>query len=240
MDFILRAAAHDEYSPFNGALGSIPSSFSTSCLVNASEFVLYDKDFKQYLHPCPESVRTSERDSLASFFRQLDFDKQLWRPIQQTSVRIYRKAIYLSTKTHDCLVNTGLGTLMVGDTFYAMPAVPHLANNNASVNLFDVQGNTYVHPILLSRQDREMLLNDIFDLLEDNTSKMQTLLGGLMQKHCDGEFKDSIVELLAYMRVQRPIGAVVYPMNGMRRSVYDVSHNVASLGSQFLCTYQVF
>ena len=151
-----------------------------------------------------------------------------------------QSSIHLDTSTYSTLYNTGLGELLVGDEVYAMPAISYLAKNNPSVNTFIWDGNIYLHPMLMNWQDRHMLTEDVLELQDSvQDANTSTLIGGLLKKHADVGQLD-LNKLLIYLRLMRPIGVVMYNLEGIRRSVYDVTQNVVSLGSEFICMNNLF
>ena len=213
------------------------------CIINANRYYLPEAKIEDYLQDTTEDLWGDEGRSLKDFIDRLDTSRLLWRGLMRpTTNRLAQNVMYLDHTTHSSMINTGLGDLLVGDEIYALPAISFLANHNPSVNMFDYNGRRYVHPMILNRQDREILAEDIV-MLENspNTAKTSTLIGGLLKKYLANQEVDlDIPKLMTYLRLMRPIGTVAYNLEGHRRSVYDVTQNVVSLGSEFICLNEAF
>lgn len=214
-------------------------------MVNAFRYCLTNTKLQSLLHEAPEHLRTDEGASMQDFFEHLDINKQLWRTIAgpQGTAGI-RDILQLNTNTHCSIVNTGLGDLLVGDEIYMLPAICSLANSAPSVNMFDYLGQTYVHPMCMGWQDRQVLLEDLSAMRDeecDQSHEPVSLIGGIIKKYvCSQAVGVELPAFLCYLRAQCPVGVVIHNLEGSRRSVYDVSQNVVSLGSEFICMYRQF
>lgn len=237
----LRLAAHDTASIGDGPLVKRDIPY---CLINSDRYFLPATRIVSQLHKTDPSFRMeSEIDSLKDFISRLDTSKIMWRSPRKDTVRpspMTQTTIHLSTSTHSTMKNTGLGELVVGDTIYAMPAISYLAKNNPSVNTFTWEGNMYLHPMILNWQERYRLTEDVLTLQDSiEHGKTFTLIGGMLKKHAGKGYLD-LDKLLIYLRLMRPVGVVMYNLEGNRRSIYDVTQNVVSLGSNFICLNNLF
>lgn len=230
----LRLAAHDTSSMGDGPHGGkrdLPY-----CLINSDRYFIPSSKIASHLHKTDASFRLeNEADSLRDFISRLDTSKLMWRTPRKDTRQKSSSSIHLSASTHSTMQNTGFGELVVGDAIYAMPAIGHLAKNNPSVNTFTWDGNIYLHPMLLNWQERYRLTEDVLALQDSvDNGKTYTLIGGMLKKHAQREALD-LDKLLVYLRLMRPVGVVMYNLEGNRRSIYDVTQNVVSLGSEFIC-----
>lgn len=212
------------------------------CVVNADQNVIYGKDFRDCLQPCPEELRINEATSVKEFISRLDPTKQLWRPIQTVDERTpFMKMILLDTKSQFTMTNTGQGDLLVGELIYIFPAMPHLANNNASVNIFEVDGKPYVHPMVVGKQERERLIQDLITIelsrqqgmneREQQSFNIKTLIGHMLNKYADD---DDITLISMYIRSQDPTASILHHWD-QTRALSETPRPSVSLGGRMAC-----
>ena len=228
----MRLAAHDIM-----ALNSDPYGRPRTtpyCLVNADRWYVQCMRLSQLLHRTDAEFRGDETDSLIDFISRLDEKKTLWRPPRRDSQdRVHHSSVYLNTDTNVTIRNTGIGELIVGEQVYAMPAIGYLTKNNPSVNTFMMDGKLYLHPMLMTYQDKKMLTDDLLSLQDSVTDgKTTTLIGGMLKKNAINKTLD-IDKMLIYMQLMNPIGVVTFNQQGNCKSIYDVVQNTVPLGGDF-------
>lgn len=237
----MRVASHDKAVLEFDRLGR-PSALPY-CVINANRYFLPDARIENYLQKTDDELRGNEAKSMEDFMNRLDTNKLLWRRVlRPTSNKLSYSVLYLDHSTYSSMINTGFGDLLVGDEIFALPAISYLANNNPSVNLFSYNGSMYVHPMLLNWQDRLMLTEDMLMIAEaPSDAKPSTLIGSMFKKYVVNKEADlDATRLLTYLRLMRPVGTVVHNLEGPRRSVYDVTQNIVSLGCEFICQNHPF
>lgn len=236
----LKMAAHDRMT-VDGMTGEeIPY-----CLVNAERFFVPDADLSKLLHKTSEErLRDDDGKSLEEFVNRMDVEKLLWRPLEvdhRPSRLMARKSVSLSGATSNSIINTGMGPLAVGEKIYALPAVGVLVKNNPSVNTFVMNGEMYLHPMLINWKERDNLLNDVLALDMAAEAKTVTIIGGLIKKTLNKVTnKLDVSRLINYLRMIKPLGLVLYNLAGNRTSICDVGENNVVLGAGFICGYNQF
>ena len=240
----LRIAAQDKLArdyDENGIRKKVPY-----CVVNSNRFYIPNTRLENLLQSTTEEMRGNEEDSLNDFIERLNMDNLLWRtPIGieegMNHSSHFNTGIRLNINTNAALKNTGLGDLLVGDRIYMMPAISFFANINHSVNVFQYNGKTYVHPMLLGEQDKELLEGDVL-MLDENSKDADpvTDIGRVMKRQLLLGKKLDLAKILMYMKMMKPVGVVKFNVEGYRRSVYDVGENKIPIGSNFICKFHQF
>lgn len=216
------------------------------CLINTDRTFIADTALERYLQPIPQGDRGSKEDSVKEFMGWIDLEKMSWKTLARGGEQGVDKrygAINLNTSTHCSMINTGIEDLLVGDTIYALPAIPYLAKNNPTVSTFTYKGGLYVHPMLINWEVRSRLVEDLI-MIEHSpeAAKTSTIVGGMIKNVVNdlGSGVVDIPKLTAYVALAQPIGKVEYSMEDHRRSIYNIATTKVSVGGKFVCLNNLF
>lgn len=215
------------------------------CLINTNEYFIPDTSLQQHLQPIEDGGRGDKKESIDTLMERTDLNKLTWKTIARGSEppEAGRKfgIINFNTSTHSCMINTGIDEMLVGDVIFALPAVPYLAKNNPSVNIFSYNGKTYTHPMLISYQEKVRLLTDLLLIQKDsNKTKTTTTIGSMIKNIITHIDEKDLLKLVSYLTIMHPIGKIEYSMEDNRQSVYNITPTKVSIGGQFLCLNNLF
>jgi len=238
-----RVAAHDiagaDYYNHLGQPHSLPTA-----LINSTRYFLPDTTIAKELQSTSDNLRNDEASAVLDFINRLDSRKMLWRPAQGSrSSHTRSTGFHLYTSTDLDVVNTGQRSLCCGEAVYVMPAISSLANSNPSVNIFSYLGGMYVHPMLLTSNERTSLADDLFNISndEEETGIPKTTIGGMIKKYHINQMIDvDMAKVITYVRDMVPLGVVMYNLGESRRTLYEVTPNTVTLGSSFKCQVNPF